>query len=54
MAADGHAPLDAAPFLGVSHSLSGRAWRERPADLAIARDHERQHGLINDTGNQNR
>ena len=45
MAADGHAPLDAAAFLGVSHSLSGRAWRERPADLAIARDHERQHGL---------
>lgn len=29
----------ALPFLGVSRSLSGRAWRERPADPATVRSH---------------
>lgn len=32
-------------FLGVSRSLSGRAWRERPADLDLARRHALTHGL---------
>jgi single-stranded-DNA-specific exonuclease len=32
-------------FLGVSRSLSGRAWRERPADLDLARRHALAHGL---------
>jgi single-stranded-DNA-specific exonuclease len=32
-------------FLGVSRSLSGRAWRERPADLDVARRHAQSHGL---------
>ncbi|MDB5459386.1 MAG: recJ [Caulobacteraceae bacterium] len=32
-------------FLGVSRSLSGRAWRERPADPALARSHAMRHGL---------
>jgi single-stranded-DNA-specific exonuclease len=32
-------------FLGVSRSLSGRAWRERPADKALARSHAMRHGL---------
>ncbi len=39
---------DGAPhlgFLGVSHSLSGRVWRERPADAALTRDHQLKHGL---------
>lgn len=39
---------DGAPhigFLGVSRSLSGRVWRERPADAALARDHQHKHGL---------
>lgn len=39
---------DGAPhigFLGVSRSLSGRAWRERAADAALARDHQLRHGL---------
>ncbi|HEX6859535.1 MAG TPA: single-stranded-DNA-specific exonuclease RecJ [Caulobacteraceae bacterium] len=39
---------DGAPhigFLGVSRSLSGRAWRERPADAALIRDHQHRHGL---------
>ncbi|HYG25484.1 MAG TPA: single-stranded-DNA-specific exonuclease RecJ [Caulobacteraceae bacterium] len=39
---------DGAPhigFLGVSRSLSGRAWRERPAEAALVRDHQRRHGL---------
>jgi len=33
--ADGSGP---AAFLGVSRSLSGRAWRQRPADLQTVRD----------------
>src|SRR5690349_20921732 len=39
---------DGAPhigFLGVSRSLSGRAWRERPADASLVRDHQLRHGL---------
>jgi single-stranded-DNA-specific exonuclease len=35
----------AAFFLGVERSLSGRAWRERPADPAVARSHALRHGL---------
>jgi len=34
-----------APFLGVSRSLSGRAWRERPADADLVRQHGLQLGL---------
>lgn len=44
--------LDAKPnpksekaFLGVELSLSGRRWRERPVDLALADDHRRRFGL---------
>jgi single-stranded-DNA-specific exonuclease len=40
--ADGTLP---AGFLGVSSSLSGRAWRERPADADLARLHAQRHGL---------
>ncbi len=39
---------DGAPhigFLGVTRSLSGRAWRERPADAATVRDHQMRLGL---------
>jgi single-stranded-DNA-specific exonuclease len=32
-------------FLGVSRSLSGRAWRERPADAATVRSHQQLLGL---------
>jgi single-stranded-DNA-specific exonuclease len=32
-------------FLGVGRSLSGRAWRERPADPALTRAHALRHGL---------
>lgn len=42
--ADGYAPV-AGAFLGVERSLSGRAWRERAADAATARDIARLHGL---------
>ncbi len=42
MGADGGAPL---AFLGVSHSLTGRRWRERPADPALVREHGAQLGL---------
>ena len=33
-------------FLGVSHSLTGRRWRERPADPAVTRDHQARHIVI--------
>lgn len=33
-------------FLGVGASLSGRRWRERPADAALVLAHQRNHGLI--------
>jgi single-stranded-DNA-specific exonuclease len=32
-------------FLGVSKSLSGRAWRQRPADAAVIRAHMQGQGL---------
>lgn len=32
-------------FLGVSRSLSGRAWRVRPHDADVARRHQLAHGL---------
>ncbi|MBA3812651.1 MAG: single-stranded-DNA-specific exonuclease RecJ, partial [Caulobacteraceae bacterium] len=32
-------------FLGVSASLTGRRWRERPADPAVTRDHQARFGL---------
>lgn len=40
--ADGVPPPD---FLGVRRSLSGRAWRRRPADEAVTRDHQLRLGL---------
>ncbi|HZL01265.1 MAG TPA: single-stranded-DNA-specific exonuclease RecJ [Caulobacteraceae bacterium] len=42
MALDGGHVVD---FLGVARSLTGRRWRERPADDAVARDHQARHGL---------
>ncbi|MGZ6027667.1 MAG: DHH family phosphoesterase, partial [Caulobacteraceae bacterium] len=32
-------------FLGVARSLSGRRWRERPADADLVRRHQLDHGL---------
>ena len=32
-------------FLGVARSLSGRLWRERPADAGLARRHQQLHAL---------
>jgi single-stranded-DNA-specific exonuclease len=32
-------------FLGVARSLSGRVWRERSADLDLARRHAQQHAM---------
>ena len=40
---DGTPELQA--FLGVSRSLSGRAWRARPADPAVTRAHQLRLGL---------
>ncbi len=40
--ADGGVPTG---FLGVTRSLSGRRWRERPADPAIVRLHQARLGL---------
>jgi single-stranded-DNA-specific exonuclease len=40
--ADGGSPL---AFLGVSRSLSGRAWRQRPAEAATIRAHMQAQGL---------
>lgn len=45
MAADGAPNIVTDAFLGVERSLSGRAWRERPADLAVVRDIQQRHGL---------
>jgi single-stranded-DNA-specific exonuclease len=45
MAADGASNIDSTAFLGVERSLSGRAWRERPADMAVVRDIQQRHGL---------
>ena len=33
-------------FLGVSRSLSGRAWRQRAADASTVRAHMQGHGLV--------
>jgi single-stranded-DNA-specific exonuclease len=45
--ADGQTGPDRFPqhFLGVSRSLSGRAWRERPADAALTRTLIQRQGL---------
>jgi single-stranded-DNA-specific exonuclease len=45
--ADGVAtsPPSSALFLGVSRSLGGRAWRERPADADLTRRIAQRHGL---------
>ena len=44
--ADGGSPLSTlAPFLGVARSLTGRVWRERPHDAAVARAHQLRFGL---------
>ena len=45
--ADGHTgpDLSAQAFLGVSRSLTGRAWRERPADGGLVRALGQQQGL---------
>jgi single-stranded-DNA-specific exonuclease len=40
--ADGASPTG---YLGVSRSLTGRLWRERPADLETVRRHQLTHGL---------
>ncbi|MBX3485554.1 MAG: single-stranded-DNA-specific exonuclease RecJ [Phenylobacterium sp.] len=40
--ADGSAHLG---YLGVTRSLSGRLWRQRPADADLARRHQLEHGL---------
>lgn len=45
MPADGAPNLTTNAFLGVERSLSGRAWRERPADMAVVRDIQQRHGL---------
>jgi single-stranded-DNA-specific exonuclease len=44
MADDGGFKIDSG-FLGVSQSLSGRAWRQRPADPALIRAHRQGLGL---------
>ncbi|MFN4092542.1 MAG: single-stranded-DNA-specific exonuclease RecJ [Brevundimonas sp.] len=36
---------NAQAFLGVSRSLSGRAWRQRPADASVIRAHMQGQGL---------
>lgn len=41
--ADGASPPDG--YLGVTRSLSGRLWRERPADMEVTRRHQLNHGL---------
>jgi len=39
------AAQDEADFLGVARSLTGRSWRERPADPAAIREHQAALGL---------
>src|SRR5215469_1085250 len=41
---DGGAAISAC-FLGVGRSLTGRSWRERPADIAVVRTLAQRHGL---------
>jgi len=38
-------PIDPAAFLGVARSLSGRIWRQRPADADTVRQHGLKYGL---------
>jgi single-stranded-DNA-specific exonuclease len=45
MAADPPAGGPPEAFLGVERSLTGRAWRWRPADAALTRDHRQRHDL---------
>ncbi len=45
MADDAGQGVDPAAFLGVSRSLSGRAWRQRPADAELTRLHGLKYGL---------
>jgi len=45
MADGGSAPAPASAFLGVSRSLSGRVWRQRPAEPAVTRAHMQALGL---------
>ncbi len=40
--ADGGGPI---PYLGVSRSLTGRAWRERPAEASLVRAHQQRLDL---------
>ena len=40
--ADGFAPL---AFLGVERSLTGRVWRQRPAEPSLVRTHQQRLGL---------
>ncbi|MDR7229787.1 single-stranded-DNA-specific exonuclease [Caulobacter sp. BE264] len=46
MPADGVTSIPPSAFLGVERSLSGRSWRERPADMAVVREIQQRHGLI--------
>jgi single-stranded-DNA-specific exonuclease len=46
MPAYGVTSISSSAFLGVERSLSGRSWRERPADLAAVREMQQRHGLI--------
>ena len=43
--ADGGGAPGFSHYLGVSRSLTGRAWRARPADPEAARSHALRHGL---------
>jgi len=43
--ADGSAAAVVPAFLGVARSLSGRAWRLRPADTTVVRALSQRHGL---------
>ena len=45
MSADRNSDAEAEAFLGVTRSLSGRAWRARPVDPATVRAHQQSHGL---------
>ncbi len=43
--ADGSGHVFSDAFLGVERSLTGRAWRARPADAALVNAHRLRHGL---------
>lgn len=42
---DGGGPSTSGAFLGVERSLSGRAWRQRPAEASVVRAHMQALGL---------